>query len=181
GQLQLYEPTVVVQLEVRFDYLARAIEAVQAFFENAPAEVHGGLIPFPLHDAAWGIRRSITVAISFIHRLSYADLPNPVIAQAKRCLLDLIGVAASGRQPELSRIVHRFAVSQKGASGTEVRLLFDGRRASPAGAAYADASTIDAFDAHDGLGSPRDTPGLPFCQPPLLRWTRPDGGMDASC
>ncbi|MEZ0171844.1 MmgE/PrpD family protein [Microvirga sp. TS319] len=92
----------------------------------------------------------MTVAISFIHRLSYADLPDPVIAQAKRCLLDLIGVAASGRQSELSRIVHNFAVSQMGASGTGARLLFDGRRASPAGAAYAGASTIDSFDAHDG-------------------------------
>ena len=29
-------------------------------------------------------------------------------------------------------------------------ILFDGRRASPAGAAFAGASTIDAFDAHDG-------------------------------
>src|SRR6476646_2770491 len=29
-------------------------------------------------------------------------------------------------------------------------MLFDGRRASPAGAAFAGATTIDSFDAHDG-------------------------------
>jgi 2-methylcitrate dehydratase PrpD len=90
-------------------------------------------------------------AVSFIHRLSYDDLPNQVIAQAKRCLLDLVGVAVSGRTSDLSRIVHKFAASQMGASaGTAARLIFDGRHVSPAGAAYAGASTIDAFDAHDG-------------------------------
>jgi len=90
-------------------------------------------------------------AISFIHRLSYTDLADRVIVQAKRCLLDLIGVAASGRQSDLSRIVHNFTVSQMGTSaGTAARLIFDGRPVSPAGAAYAGASTIDAFDAHDG-------------------------------
>jgi 2-methylcitrate dehydratase PrpD len=88
--------------------------------------------------------------VAFIHRLSYADLPDAVIAQAKRCLLDLVGVAASGRQTELSRIVHNYAVSQMGAGTGSARLIFDGRRASPLGAAFAGASTIDAFDAHDG-------------------------------
>lgn len=90
-------------------------------------------------------------AVSFIHCLSYDDLPDQVIAQARRCLLDLVGVAVSGRQSDLSRIVHTFAASQMGASaGTAARLIFDGRHVSPAGAAYAGASTIDAFDAHDG-------------------------------
>lgn len=88
--------------------------------------------------------------VRFIHGLSYERLPAIVVAQAKRCLLDLIGVAASGRQTDLSRIVHAFAVSQMGAGESGARLLFDGRRASPTGAAYAGASTIDAFDAHDG-------------------------------
>jgi 2-methylcitrate dehydratase PrpD len=88
--------------------------------------------------------------VAFIHGLSYPDLPEAVVAQAKRCLLDLIGVAASGRETELSRIVHAYAVSQMGAGEGGARLMFDGRRVSPTGAAYAGASTIDAFDAHDG-------------------------------
>jgi 2-methylcitrate dehydratase PrpD len=88
--------------------------------------------------------------IAFIHQLRFADLPSDVAHQARRCLLDLIGVAAAGRQTELSRIVHGFAVRQMGASEGGARLIFDGRRASAAGAAFAGASTIDSFDAHDG-------------------------------
>jgi 2-methylcitrate dehydratase PrpD len=92
----------------------------------------------------------VTDPISFIHALRFADLPPDVVAQVKRCLLDLIGVAVSGRQTKLSRIVHDFAASQMGASTGGARLMFDGRRVSVTGAAYAGASTIDAFDAHDG-------------------------------
>jgi 2-methylcitrate dehydratase PrpD len=88
--------------------------------------------------------------LAFIHALRFEDLPPDVIAQAKRCLLDLIGVAVAGRQTNLSRIVHDFAAAQMGASIGGARLLFDGRRVSVTGAAYAGASTIDSFDAHDG-------------------------------
>jgi 2-methylcitrate dehydratase PrpD len=88
--------------------------------------------------------------LAFIHGLRPGDLPQPVLHQARRCLLDLVGVAASGRGTELSRIVHGFALRQMGASAGGARLLFDGRRASAAGAAFAGASTIDSFDAHDG-------------------------------
>ena len=68
--------------------------------------------------------------IAFIHGLSFSDLPDAVVAQAKRCLLDLVGVAAAGRATELSRIVHAYAVSQMGAASGGARLIFDGRRAS---------------------------------------------------
>jgi 2-methylcitrate dehydratase PrpD len=90
----------------------------------------------------------MTSPLSFIHALRFEDLPPQVVAQGKRCLLDLIGVAASGRQTRLSRIVHDFAVGQMG--GGSARLIFDGRRVSVTGAAYAGAATIDSLDAHDG-------------------------------
>ena len=91
-------------------------------------------------------------AVSFIHDLRFADLPAPVVVQAKRCLLDLVGVAAAGSQTNLSRIINDHAARHYGAGpgGRGARLLFDGRRVSPAGAALAGASTIDSFDAHDG-------------------------------
>ena len=88
--------------------------------------------------------------VGFIHELSFETVPDEVVKQAKRCLLDLIGVAASGAQTDLSRMARNFAVRQMGTSERGARILFDGRTASPAGAAYAGASTIDAFDAHDG-------------------------------
>lgn len=88
--------------------------------------------------------------LSFIHELSFADLPEPVVAQSKRCLLDLIGVAAAGSSTRLSRIIGDHVVRHYGAGNGGARLLFDGRRASPPGAALAGAATIDSFDAHDG-------------------------------
>ncbi|MBI3506599.1 MAG: MmgE/PrpD family protein [Proteobacteria bacterium] len=88
--------------------------------------------------------------LDFVHGLRFDDLPGPAVHQARRCLLDLVGVAASGRSTDLSRIVHGFALRQMATSGRGARLIFDGRRASAAGAAYAGASTIDSFDAHDG-------------------------------
>jgi 2-methylcitrate dehydratase PrpD len=119
----------------------------------------------------------MTNPISFIHGLTFADLPAEAVAQAKRCLIDLIGVAASGRQTELSRIVHNFAVSQMGASIGGARLLFDGRRASIAGAAYAGASTIDSFDAHDGHRLTKGHAGVAVL-PALLAFTEQAKAMD---
>jgi len=87
----------------------------------------------------------------FIHDLSYDDLPLPVRAMGRRCILDLIGVAAGATRTECSRIIRGFAASQFGAgSGGGARMLFDDRWVSPAGAALAGAATIDALDAHDG-------------------------------
>ena len=87
---------------------------------------------------------------AFVQGLAFADLPADVVAQARRCLLDLIGVATAGSRTSAARIVNNYAATQLRSSETEARMLFDGRRASPAGAAFAGATTIDSFDAHDG-------------------------------
>jgi 2-methylcitrate dehydratase PrpD len=86
----------------------------------------------------------------FIHRLRYQDLPEHVVAQARRCVLDLLGVAAGGTQTPLSQIIRRHAVRHFASHDQEARILFDGRRASMAGAALAGGMTIDSLDAHDG-------------------------------
>ena len=92
----------------------------------------------------------MTNPIDFIHHLQFSQLPTEVAHQARRCLLDLVGVAASGRHTQLSRIAHDFAVDHLGAGRKAARLLFDGRKVSATGAAFAGATTIDSFDAHDG-------------------------------
>ena len=115
--------------------------------------------------------------LRFIHELSFADLPAPVVHQARRCLLDLIGVAAAGRQTELSRIVHGFALRQMGASEGGARLVFDGHRASAAGAAFAGASTIDSFDAHDGHPLTKGHAGVAIL-PALLAVADAEGLID---
>lgn len=87
---------------------------------------------------------------AFVHGLAFADLPADVVEQARRCLLDLIGVAAAGSRTSAAQIARNYAATQLRSSDAEARMLFDGRRASPAGAAFAGATTIDSFDAHDG-------------------------------
>jgi 2-methylcitrate dehydratase PrpD len=89
-------------------------------------------------------------AVAFIHELAFADLPADVVAQARRCLIDLIGVAAAGARTECARIVCDYAAGHLASPSAGARILFDGRRASRAGAAYAGAALIDSYDAHDG-------------------------------
>ncbi len=88
----------------------------------------------------------------FIHRTRYEQLPPHVLAQARRCVLDLLGVAAGGTQTRLSAIIRRHAAGHFGRGGQApgARMLFDGRQVSPVGAALAGGMTIDSLDAHDG-------------------------------
>lgn len=90
----------------------------------------------------------------FIHQLSWQDVPESSQSMARRCLLDLLGVAASGTQTQLSRLIREHSLSQFGSDSssthTGARLLFDGRNCSASGAALANGMTIDSIDAHDG-------------------------------
>jgi len=90
-----------------------------------------------------------TGTFHWLHALAFDELPPPVVRQAKRCLLDLLGVAVAGRATQLATIAADFATGQLGGS-PGARILFDGRRASPSGAAFAGANALDSFDAHDG-------------------------------
>lgn len=86
----------------------------------------------------------------FLHQTAFADLDEPVVGQAKRCLLDLVGVMAAGSRTRLSQIICDHAANQFGAAGDTGFLMFDGRRASACGAALANGMMIDSIDAHDG-------------------------------
>lgn len=87
----------------------------------------------------------------FSKNLVWKDIPDTAQHQAKRCLLDLIGVAAAGITTDMSKIIRGHALHQFGV-GTDAgaRFMFDGRRVSAAGAAMANGITIDSIDAHDG-------------------------------
>ncbi|MCB1972904.1 MAG: MmgE/PrpD family protein, partial [Geminicoccaceae bacterium] len=87
---------------------------------------------------------------TFIHDLKFSDLPEPVIGFARRWLLDLLGVAASGSRTDMSRIMRNHVAAQFGAGSRSAQMLFDGRAVSAAGAALAGGVSIDALDAHDG-------------------------------
>ena len=87
---------------------------------------------------------------AFVHGIAYEALPSDVVASAQRCLLDLIGVAGAGSRTPASAVINAYASTQMAGRGREARLLFDGKRASLAGAAFAGAATIDALDGHAG-------------------------------
>lgn len=87
---------------------------------------------------------------ALVRGLAFGDLPGDVVQQGQRCLLDLIGVAAAGSRTRAAAIANAYAATQLCGRDRDARILFDGRRAGLAGAAFAGAATIDALDAHDG-------------------------------
>ena len=83
----------------------------------------------------------------------YEDIPGEVIERAKDLVLDLIAVSAAAHAIKASSLGRETAVRLFNTSGENdsARILFDGRKASLAGAAYAGATQIDSLDAHDGF------------------------------
>jgi len=67
-------------------------------------------------------------------------------------LIDTIGVAAGAAEMEAGRIARDHAVAFHGCGAPEHRahLMFDGRRVSIPGAAFAAATQIDNLDAQRG-------------------------------
>lgn len=83
---------------------------------------------------------------------SPGSLPADAMHQARRCLLDLVGVAAAGSRTRLAQLIATHAAEQFGTGARPASILFDtqGRKASATGAALAGGMAIDAIDAHDG-------------------------------
>lgn len=88
---------------------------------------------------------------TFAENLTYDNLPAPLLRTLRRSFLDTIGVAAIGSTTELSNLASKGALAMFG-TGTAgpSRMLMDGRKLSPAGAAMSGAFTVDSIDAHDG-------------------------------
>jgi 2-methylcitrate dehydratase PrpD len=94
---------------------------------------------------------AVTVdTIEFIHELTLSDIPSVSLHHARRCLLDTLGVAAAALAIDTGQIVRAHAAAFHGTAKAGARMLFDGRRVAPPGAAMAGAAMIDSFDAHDG-------------------------------
>ena len=89
----------------------------------------------------------------FTLRTEYADIPEEAIERVKDLILDLVAVSAAAHPIMASRLGRETAVRLFNTSheNDRARILFDGRTASRAGAAYAGATQIDNLDAHDGF------------------------------
>ncbi len=90
---------------------------------------------------------------AFVLQTSTAEIPDATRRRAALLLLDTIGVCIAASRLEAGRIARETAVRFYAASSPEAEatLLFDGRKASIPGAAFAAASQIDNLDAHDGF------------------------------
>ena len=102
-------------------------------------------MPVPIED-------SLGVS-DFTLGTKFNDVPEAAIERVKDLILDLVGVGAAAHEITASRIGRETAVRLYSAGHDDVRarILFDGRAASLAGAAYAGATQIDSLDAHDGF------------------------------
>jgi len=79
-------------------------------------------------------------------------VPEETLFFASTLLIDTLGVAVGGASLESGRIARNFAADfhVAGQGGLSSTMLFDGRRVSLPGAAWAIATQIDNLDGHDG-------------------------------
>lgn len=88
---------------------------------------------------------------NFASTLTYDDLPLEVLTVLRRSFLDTMGVAAIGSTTEMSKAAYKGACAMFGPTHTgRARVMMRGTELSPAGAAMANAFTVDSVDAHDG-------------------------------
>ena len=115
----------------------------------------------------------------FILGLEFQDIPEHALREARRCLLDLAGVAVAGSQTKTGRMLRSFAHGNLGAPNGGVRIPMDGRRASTAGAAMAGAAMIDSVDAHDGHRPTKGHAGVTLL-PALAAFADGEAGLDGA-
>jgi 2-methylcitrate dehydratase PrpD len=84
----------------------------------------------------------------FIHDFSFAKLPDNVIHQAKRCLLDLIGVGIAGSRQNTAAIVRRLIPTMSGSR--ETTLWGSDTKVSVLTAVFMNAVQGHAIDMDDG-------------------------------
>ncbi len=85
--------------------------------------------------------------------LGATAIPDSALDFAATLLIDTLGVTAGAAGLEVSHIARNHAARFMSAASDNdaATLLFDGRRASIPGAAFAAATQIDNLDAHDGF------------------------------
>jgi 2-methylcitrate dehydratase PrpD len=84
----------------------------------------------------------------FICNTVWDSLPANVQRKAKLCLLDNLGALLSGTLTQVSRVSAAFASERM--AGDEATILLHGKRASVAGAAFANGNAANGVDVDDG-------------------------------
>lgn len=87
---------------------------------------------------------------SFVKDFHFEQAPPATRQLLLTCLLDILGVAAGARDNQTSSILRRYATEHYPAASLGSRILFDGQRVHPLGAAWAGGFCVDSLDAHEG-------------------------------
>lgn len=95
--------------------------------------------------------------VSFVCRLDPQTMPEPVLAQATRCVLDLLGVAIAGTHTPLAEISARFARAQFAAGNSTV--IGSRETSSVMGATWINGASASALDMDDGNRMAMGHPG----------------------
>jgi 2-methylcitrate dehydratase PrpD len=113
--------------------------------------------------------------------LDIARVPPEVRHFAMLLLLDTLGVAAAARDMDASVIARETALDLYAArpGGPAARLMFDGRMASVAGAAFAAAAQLDNLDAHDGYNPTKGHLGVALV-PALAAFAQTAGALSGA-
>lgn len=99
---------------------------------------------------------------SFTLERDAKTFPEDVLRRSALLFLDTLGVAIAAGPMEPGRIARDVATLLfcAGDEASAARMLFDGRKVSAAGAAYAAATQIDNLDGHDGYNPTKGHVGV---------------------
>jgi 2-methylcitrate dehydratase PrpD len=86
--------------------------------------------------------------IALIRNMDSASLPDAVIAQAKRCVLDLLAVAIAGSRTDMARVSTSSALKQFGPG--EATLIGSPFQLNEVGATWVNSTCASALDMDDG-------------------------------
>lgn len=95
---------------------------------------------------------------SFAVNLKYEDIPQKVVKQAKRCVLDSLGCAVGGYETGLGKTI--ITAVKEFPGPTQSTIICDGTRVAPNQAAFANTALtnlLDFDDTSEGIGHPGNT------------------------
>ncbi|AYH43921.1 MmgE/PrpD family protein [Azoarcus sp. DN11] len=87
---------------------------------------------------------------SFVKDFHFEQAPLATRRLVLISLLDILGVAAGARNNQTSSILRQYAIEHYPGAANASRILFDGHRVHPLGAAWAGGFCVDSLDAHEG-------------------------------
>ena len=119
-----------------------------------------------------------TTFSDFALQTDYDDIPVEVTERVKDLILDLSAVSAAANTIQAAKLGRETAIRLFNANleADSARILFDGRTASLAGAAYAGATQIDSLDAHDGFSRAKGHAGCALL-PAVLAFAEKDARL----